>query len=177
MHRYARRKRRVEAIRNGTWKNSTAAFEVPNWIKYVAVPFGIVVIWIYSAIVRVLLGDLSNYWLHLASRLHNEAEAGTVALVIGFVGFGFYELRKRRRMIYSVVEFSAALIVTTEACLRTNEPATLAAALMSGIYFVVRSFDNFEKAFVEWDAPTEPDSVTQAKAPTKDDAVLSKPLS
>lgn len=155
MSRYAKRKKRVDAIRNGIAPVPKEKFVLPNGIKVIAIFFGIGTIWLYTEVVRALLGHLSEYWASMAESLHKEYLAGWVALLVGVVGYGFYELRRKRRLMYSVVEFSVALMVTTEACLRTKAPTTLAAALMSAIYFVVRAFDNFEKGFQELDTPAK----------------------
>lgn len=156
--RYEARRRRVAAIRNGTGAEFEISF--PKHFKFVAVCFGIIVIWIYASIARVLIGELSVYWARAAGFLHQESIAGSVALVISAIGYGFYRLRKKSRMLYSVIEFLVALIITTETSLRTKDPVTLAAALMSSIYLVVRAFDNFEKAFQEWEEPTVEKTLT-----------------
>jgi hypothetical protein len=145
---YAKRRELAKAIREGTLGPPIELVLTPA-MKVTAIIFGIGIVWLYAEVMRGLLGRYLGDWAKLADTLHQDSTAVWVTLAVGLSGYGFYELRRRRRLYYALIEFSLALVVTTEACLRTKDPATLAAAIISSIYFVVRAFDNFEKGLEE----------------------------
>jgi hypothetical protein len=132
--------------KNGILNSANASRrEIPNSIKVAAVIFGIVITWFYAEVLRGLLAGLSTHVISLPQRMGEEPAAAFATLVVGVAGYGFFELRRRHRITYAAIEFVVALLLTTEAFLRTSEPGSLAATALTSIYFVVRAFDNFEK--------------------------------
>lgn len=123
--------------------------DIPYAIKVFGVLLGIVFVWFYTEFLRAGIGYLSDFWSFAANSLRQDTAAAAVALCVGFFGYVLFEFRQRARIYYALLEFVVALLVTTEACLRTSDPGALAAALASSVYIVVRAFDNAEKGWGE----------------------------